>query len=1555
MRAAPTQLFGRYGYRRELGRGALGRVVEVEDSVSGEPRAAKIVPFEHGERIRWEMDLLASLTHPNLARVYELLRAPSRVAEPFSIDAGSWVLIQEFVPGATADRVLAETHWDVAMRARFATAAGKSIAQALAALHARGLIHGDIKPSNLIVCGPIDADAGAESIGALAAGIKLIDFGLAASLDRARPEVVGTAGFMAPEVWVGQRSMASDLFALGVTLACWLDARSVRLEGTLVRLELPDATPAPLRRLIDELVAARPEHRPSAREVVRVLTERRDAEVLLDRESAAERVARLACLPAHGLERPIAALIDALQRHSVVGIAGPKGSGKTRIVREAVLRIQRTRAAESRAVPTAMESLPAAIGHDAIIHDAMARLPGRTALREAEAAALERIDLRFVLEREMVDDAEAPIWIECGALDERSWAELVRDALGAEQSDHRLLEVARAASAGLSGRLCRLLAAAWEQGKDPSRPEVLAIVGREHVDRLEVPVAAQRLRIGLALVGGALSFDHARCLEAGVEASARSMVARGFAEITEFGLRLRSDSISQIFSTTPKPTLIDIARSLDTDIRGGVARACLDAVLGRVDHAVARFISLATEARESGEPSASIDILRLALERIDVASPGSSGAASVRFELADALRRAAHYAESERVLAELSCPRATVLRAEVQRLAGDAAAADRLLLEIDEADPYFALACAIRGRIAYGRSELEAARVLSESALERGDSAAKCRALETLVLLDAGGERAKRRLDALLALAAELDANRKARALSLAGSRALVEGDPWAAIRRFESAAEEAKRGGERALAATLAINLGLAHLDAGALVPAMTGLREGTGALLRSGGSPLLGRALYNLANIAYLLGDDERTLHTVEYAERHAKQHSDAEVALYCALVRSDIDLRQGKLRAALRRLDATASAHPLVEARRAHLQLLEGEVGKAKAALGRITGEVEPRFRADVELAEARLAALQLDWDRAESRVQAALQWSTSFESKLKSALTGAEIADSAGARDLALARWSVARALLDQASLQLDGLQLKRFRSVSAYQRAFAARPERLLARDAMPRVDSGRALLALARRVVAEQRPLEVLRTLAQVALEHAGAERAFVLSRRDDGALVVRASRGLTGELGEEHRPSNSIVSRVLHQRVSVISVDAIDDSNLASAASIHAMSLRSVLATPLVLRDGETWVLYLDDRLRPGAFDEHLLADIQALAELGAGALAAAQRLREERIESRSRARRARRLEDALEASEAEVQRRGGGAFAALVAESPKMRHAADLARRVAASGVSVLLIGESGTGKESVARAIAAASKRRQDAFVAESCAAIPETLLESTLFGHVRGAFTGADRDHRGLFGMADGGTLFLDELGEMPAPMQAKLLRALQEGEIRAVGSEKTRRVDVRVIGAARPDLSARLADGRFREDLYYRLAVVTIEIPPLRERVEDIVPLAHHFANRYAPERKIRIDKGAREMLRAHQWPGNVRELENEMRRALISAEQMIRPEHLSLDAPRVETLDLKSRTQTLELELLTRALALYGGNQTRAAKALGLSRFGLSKMMKRLGLDAERH
>ncbi|MBL9138062.1 MAG: PEP-CTERM-box response regulator transcription factor [Verrucomicrobiales bacterium] len=308
--------------------------------------------------------------------------------------------------------------------------------------------------------------------------------------------------------------------------------------------------------------------------------------------------------------------------------------------------------------------------------------------------------------------------------------------------------------------------------------------------------------------------------------------------------------------------------------------------------------------------------------------------------------------------------------------------------------------------------------------------------------------------------------------------------------------------------------------------------------------------------------------------------------------------------------------------------------------------------------------------------------------------------------------------------------------------------------------------------------------------------------------------------------------------------------------------------------------------------------------------------------------------------------------------AFEGILGKSPGMQEVFRLIQRVASTDASVLILGESGTGKEMVAQAIHSRSRRAKGPFVAINCGAIPENLIESELFGHEKGAFTGAVSQRPGRIETAQDGTLFLDEIGELPAPLQVRLLRFLQEQRIERVGGRESIRVDVRVLAATHVDLKQAMATARFREDLFYRLAVVTLRLPALRERSSDIALLSQAFLRRFAAHferNNLTFDAAALRAIERHPWPGNVRELENRIKRAVIMADgRQVTTRDLELEsteAPSATTL--KEAREQLERELVVQALRRNGGKITGAANELGISRPTLYELMDKLGIQRE--
>ncbi len=506
------------------------------------------------------------------------------------------------------------------------------------------------------------------------------------------------------------------------------------------------------------------------------------------------------------------------------------------------------------------------------------------------------------------------------------------------------------------------------------------------------------------------------------------------------------------------------------------------------------------------------------------------------------------------------------------------------------------------------------------------------------------------------------------------------------------------------------------------------------------------------------------------------------------------------------------------------------------------------------------------------------------------------------------------------------------------------------------------------LLRIYRRLAREDRLEVLLQQVVDAMMDLTDAERGAVVVLPTAHTSRLEVTRELA-EGSEGVRFSRSVIERVLGDGEPVMSVDAAADDRFDGSRSISHLNLRSVLAVPLQFRGERLGAAYVDHRLRRGNFDEQDLARMEEFAELAALAVAHARAVAELRAQAEAMATQKAELARLLEARQIEVlglreevrsaQGPAPRGYRGIIGGSEVMARIFKLIDRVADADVPVVIHGESGTGKELVARALHDAGTRRDGPFIAENCGAIPETLLESVLFGHAKGAFTGAATARAGLFEAADGGTIFLDEVGETSPAMQTKLLRVLQEGEVRRVGDNRSRSIDVRVIAASNRSLEAMVERGEFRRDLYYRINVVKIELPPLRERVDDIPALVEHFARRHDAQGGLRVSAAAMRRLAQHPWPGNVRELENEVQRWAALVEGEVGPDDLSMAPAAVSTsatlalgehddLQIRPRIERMERELIAQAMERTGGNQTKAAQLLGLSRYGLQKKLRRL-------
>jgi len=957
----------------------------------------------------------------------------------------------------------------------------------------------------------------------------------------------------------------------------------------------------------------------------------------------------------------------------------------------------------------------------------------------------------------------------------------------------------------------------------------------------------------------------------------------------------------------------------------------------------------------------------LALAEDDVAR-GTASPTLAR-ELVSALVRTGRVGRAWAAASTLQGPLGDAIRGELARRRGDRAAAEayaRAAAEQGDASVQSA-ARATLARIAWDSGDLEAATQWAEGAT--GAPGAEVRAL----IAWRQGEYDQGLAAVSQALADALDTDARGR---LEGARAILElgrGDAAAALEAFGRAADLSTRAGAVVEEATYLTNDAAAAADTGAIGRAIASATRSALLWERLGRPERAARAWLARAGALATLGARHATDEAAQEAQARAIEAGDTQAAAYADWARVEVRAPG----------DADARRWTLAAAEKLQGTGIEDEVRAGARLLVWAPDALDPRRVSAYDEAAARTSApARWEWWGARAQTVGSGADSSGILSRLlalvdEPALLGSrgpaldaavrlatQAGDGAAARRFDHARVTAARLLHEGAPPELRAsLASVAWARTTPNERAdlqFA--PEQIAQLETIVRALSGRDRL----------RPLleQVLDTL----VLWTGVERGLLLLRVPDGRLVPRVARNLARHdlSGEQLALSQTIARRALDTGEAVVATDAL--SSLGDLhASVHALRLRSVLAVPLLARGEALGVVYLDDRVRRGAFGPRELAWVRVVASQAALAIADAR----DAVLLRRAARRAERARARLEAvlgereAELDVTRtqldlaRGDPTstrftYDEIAGRSEPMRELLRLVDRVTASEVPLLIMGESGTGKELVARAVHKNGPRARRAFVSENCASVPETLLESTLFGHVRGAFTGASSTRPGLFDVADGGTLFLDEIGEMSLGMQTKLLRVLQDGDVRAVGSERVRKVDVRVIGATHRDLAAMVAEGTFREDLFYRLNVVTLAVPALRERAEDIPLLVDHLIRKHAPpERPAKVTRAALVKLASYPWPGNVRQLENELRRALVMSDGTIDVPDLSADVVRggpsvavTGGLDLRKRVDALEAELVSEALAKTRGNQTRAAQLLGLSRFGLQKMMKRLGVRA---
>jgi transcriptional regulator with GAF, ATPase, and Fis domain/tetratricopeptide (TPR) repeat protein len=928
----------------------------------------------------------------------------------------------------------------------------------------------------------------------------------------------------------------------------------------------------------------------------------------------------------------------------------------------------------------------------------------------------------------------------------------------------------------------------------------------------------------------------------------------------------------------------------------------------------------------------------------------------------------------------------------------------RLLPDGDDAS----LLRARLARILIASGRFADALVAAEPAF-RAKSVAGVSARESAVLALAYSgklEAAQRILNSLILEAGNAeDRSLSARVAALEGLLEQIAGRPVQAATAYARAVRMYEQVRDLHGASIAAFNLGCTHAETGNYSASIEALERAIRELGRLGAVTDHALAVFNVGQLFLQLGDLDAAARMVGWLEEDTQTSHVEAFQGHLGLLTAQLQRKRGALVDCMRSYQSAAEtfsrsgmqamaevaeiewAEALAEhaeVARARSILYQAETGMGSAS--QVTGETTVPEAEALAMARARIALCDPASTGDEMFVLADVLSGRADKARDLGRLPTAWRLASLAAqlfvrlRDVrADAEMEIARTCLREVKMKTPAKYWPGFESDGDAKVIALRKGEGKSAEDLAPQaaVLEGRLrrLLRINKRLNSDLRLSRVLETIIDTVIELTDAERGFLLLKDSDGELVVKVARNIdqTSLEGATSSLSRSIAKQAADTGQPVITVDAAGDSRFSELLSVSDLHLRSVLAVPLAVKGQVVGTIYVDHRLRKGVFGDDELALVLDFAEQGAIAIENARmvselRRREQQVQSLNRRleRELRVQEAALSDARVELKESRQAAtlrynYQQIVGQSPCMLDLFRLLDRVTDTSLPVVIEGESGTGKELVARAIHFHGSRKERAFVSENCAAIPETLLESTLFGHVRGAFTGADRDARGLFTIADGGTLFLDEVAEMSPAMQGKLLRVLQDGAFHRVGGEKSEKVDVRVLVATNKNLADMVESGKFRKDLFYRLSVVRLHLPPLRERREDIPLLLRHFLEQAEGTAPKTIDPAALAKLCRYGWPGNVRELENEIARAGAFAGAMIGISDLS---PHIQTgqdpseamrnepdsLRLKQRVERVERQLIREAMSRSQGNQTKAAMLLGLSRFGLQKKLHRYNL-----
>ena len=1538
--ARQIMIRGRYEILSQLGSGAQGRVFGVRDQLAPQtPQVMKVFGRDQASYALGAFEVLAQLASPMLPAVQGFFIVNDTDAEQFrarmielglegaAVRAGQACLTRGFVDGVPAG--------DWAERAEdleAVTALLGRVGSVLAQIHRAGFLHGDLKPDNVLV------DEGGFPV--------LIDFGLSRAVTD-RSTAGGTPLYLAPEVLLGKHlSTASERYTFGALAFRLLEGRPPysadpgSVTRGYVEAQLPDLTvpiAARARTMIRQLLNKDPAERPQW-------------DAVLDIFEPPEGLGRgQVMLPFVGRQEEIDQVLEQIEAGQSVWISGAPGSGKTRF-------LQRIRwHAELRGVTTIQVPRgPLSLGEklDAVgrqlgglSNTDVSALPHLSGDRVHQAATLRAwIDelvpspapilfwddadlsgshLAFLREYSRTGgsltflaavQADTPIDGRCQDLGPLP-ADKVAECIDSLEQAFRLSAAARKRAVGQAEGNPRALQLALSRGggrKDTQRPtgtrrvRLLTVMGSTP-DPVSVEDIAAALDVSPSVVWEQL----------------QPLLASGAITPLGEGYTL-TRPLERLALVTGKDAAVFVRLAERLEGRGLNRSACV-------------LRALAGDTADK--------VVDLALEEL-----GSAHRAHFSFHLAGALvaRDVANLAPrlvsqaSELGMAEealnylegLNTPAGRLSRARLRYTLGDLDAA---------------------------KKELEALESVTLSLNQIAESAA----ISTWINLRQGEfHGAATRLNTAPAIPAVSNREIAAELATAHAAVSLLTGESDTP-EEFRKAVDKLKAaGGMPQLTARLLTFQAMAATRVGKLERAQAIYQRALETVEQAGLDAHLPTFLLNLATSFDHLGNLERARHYYRRGSRLAGAHAPTSTRVLLIANQANISLRLRRWDEAGELIDRAQRVAASVAGSRASLfvEQLAAELAVGRAEWARaepLIASLSDRFReqgddgarCEIQLLAARVALKQQKLKEAENILDEAKTIITEkalakhhtlallVEGELEAVrdnsekaafLWGQAITEAHGNgnhfRVLEIAAEYAAGGTIEAddqdtvaESLQQiivglgPGLRADFMRTLPEALRKLHQERHRPAqagtTQPSRPRVGEEilYRLLSLTARLARQTDYQRFLETAVDTAIELGGAERGFLLVRRDKGFRVA-VSRDVDGEpIGKALlKVSRTIADQVAADGEPLLTVDARSDQRLGVATSVHRLSLTSVLCLPIRAFDQVIAVLYLDHRFRAGAFDQDVLRLMTAFTDQLAVAMVYIDRIRALETQNKSLQQANRKIEELLaekeEAAELlqtrcevlqsdlKTQRKSARLrykYDQIVGGSPPMVRLLEQVDRLVDSEIPVLVIGESGTGKELVARAIHYNGPRGDASFVPINCGAIPESLIESELFGHKKGSFTGADRDHKGLFLAANKGTVFLDEVGELPQSAQVKLLRVLQERRVRPVGGVEDVAIDVRLIAATNRNLLEMVEQGGFRSDLYYRLAGVSLAIPPLRKRRGDIPLLVQHFLDNMSQERSrpIAVSSDAARRLFEFTWPGNVRQLENVLRAAMTFSDE----------------------------------------------------------------------